>query len=84
MLLFGLIVLLYIWGPNIQKINGKWVNVKKNTSGNTLKSIINLSTIARLTLTLLNVMMNAGKRISEKTKTKIKTLETLGLAVIRK
>ena len=29
MLLFGLIVLLYIWGPNIQKINGKLVNVKK-------------------------------------------------------
>ena len=29
MLLFGLIVLLYIWGPNIQKIDGKWVNVKK-------------------------------------------------------
>lgn len=29
MLLFGLIVLLNILGPNIQKINGKLVNVKK-------------------------------------------------------
>ena len=29
MLLFILIVWLYCWGPNIQYIDGKWVNVKK-------------------------------------------------------